>query len=642
MIMTRRIKKLSIHLANQIAAGEVISRPASVVKECVENSMDAGATQITIEIEQAGKRLIKITDNGAGIQKDDLPLAISAHATSKVYDLNELESVVSLGFRGEALASIASVSRFSIYSKVKDEDHGWKIIQNGRLDIPTTEPTPHPVGTTVEIRDLFFNTPARLKFFKTEKTEFSHIESCVKKIALSNEKVGIKLINNEKIIYNLPAADNDLLKEKRIAKLLAEEFLLNALEIECESVGLSLKGYVGLPTYSRSQNDWQYFYVNGRMVKDLCIAHAIKQAYSDVLYHGRHSVFVLYLTLPADGVDVNVHPTKSEVRFRDSRLVHDFIYSQLNKVLAQAKAGGFTEDSEEGGEEAGGEYNSGGAENINNINSQPSNNFANTQAVNNFAMTKNSTGSDAFISNSQDLTNLPDWTDLLKQAPELKSQDSLSFESIVNSGSDKNPELETKVYNKIPPLGYAICQLKGIFILAENEKGLVIVDMHAAAERVSYERMKSQLQDEGVKRQVLLVPVMLDVGNKLAAVAESYADKLLDLGFVIEPMGENKLITREFPQLIKTNDIGPLVIKILEQLDQFGTSDEVSIWQHKALSTMACHGAVRANDLLSKEQMNALLRDIEQTERSGQCNHGRPTTVVLDGKQLDQLFIRGR
>ena len=649
--MTRRIKKLSTHLANQIAAGEVISRPASVVKECVENSIDAGATQITIEIEQAGKRLIKITDNGAGIQKDDLPLAISAHATSKVYDLNELESVVSLGFRGEALASIASVSRFSIYSKVKDEDHGWKIIQNGRLDIPTTEPTPHPVGTTVEIRDLFFNTPARLKFFKTEKTEFSHIESCVKKIALSNEKVGIKLIHNEKIIYNLPAADNDLLKEKRIAKLLAEEFLFNALEIECESVGLSLKGYVGLPTYSRSQNDWQYFYVNGRMVKDLCIAHAIKQAYSDVLYHGRHSVFVLYLTLPADGVDVNVHPTKSEVRFRDSRLVHDFIYSQLNKVLAQAKAGGFSEDGEVDGEEAGGEYNIGGAENINNINSQSSNsfanaqaanNFVNNQAANNFAMTKNTSGSDAFVNNSQDLTNLPDWTDLLKQAPELKSQDSLSFESIVNSGSDKNPELETKIENKIPPLGYAICQLKGIFILAENEKGLVIVDMHAAAERVSYERMKSQLQDEGVKRQVLLVPVMLDVGNKLAAVAESYADKLLDLGFVIEPMGENKLITREFPQLIKTNDIGPLVIKILEQLDQFGTSDEVSIWQHKALSTMACHGAVRANDLLSKEQMNALLRDIEQTERSGQCNHGRPTTVVLDHKQLDQLFIRGR
>ena len=412
------------------------------------------------------------------------------------------------------------------------------------------------------------------------------------------------------------------------------------MEIECESVGLSLKGYVGLPTYSRSQNDWQYFYVNGRMVKDPCIAHAIKQAYSDVLYHGRHSVFVLYLTLPADGVDVNVHPTKSEVRFRDSRLVHDFIYSQLNKVLAQAKAGGFSEDGEVDGEE----YNIGGAENINNINSQPSNSFANTQAANNFAMAKNSSGSDAFVNNSQDLTNLPDWTDLLKKAPELKSQDSLSFESIVNSDKnlDKTPELGTKIENKIPPLGYAICQLKGIFILAENEKGLVIVDMHAAAERVSYERMKSQLQDEGVKRQVLLVPVMLDVGNKLAAVAESYADKLLDLGFVIEPMGENKLITREFPQLIKTNDIGPLVIKILEQLDQFGTSDEVSIWQHKALSTMACHGAVRANDLLSKEQMNALLRDIEQTERSGQCNHGRPTTVVLDDKQLDQLFIRGR
>ena len=586
--MTRRIKKLSTHLANQIAAGEVISRPASVVKECVENSIDAGATQITIEIEQAGKRLIKITDNGAGIQKDDLPLAISAHATSKVYDLNELESVVSLGFRGEALASIASVSRFSIYSKVKDESHGWKIIQNGRLDIPTTEPTPHPVGTTIEVKDLFFNTPARLKFFKTEKTEFSHIESCVIKIALSNEKVGIKLIHNEKIIYNLPAAENDLLKEQRIAKLLAEEFLLNALEIECGSVGLSLKGYVGLPTYSRSQNDWQYFYVNGRMVKDPCIAHAIKQAYSDVLYHGRHSVFVLYLTLPADGVDVNVHPTKSEVRFRDSRIVHDFIYSQLNKVLAQAKAGGFSEDGEVDGddsEDAGGEYNIGGAENINNINSQQSSSFANTQAANNFAMAKNSAGSDAFVNNSQDLTNLPDWTDLLKQAPELKSQDSLSFESIVNS--DKNPELETKNENKIPPLGYAICQLKGIFILAENEKGLVIVDMHAAAERVSYERMKSQLQDEGVKRQVLLVPVMLDVGNKLAAVAESYADKLLDLGFVIEPMGENKLIAREFPQLIKTNDIGPLVIKILEQLDQFGTSDEVSIWQHKALSTMA-------------------------------------------------------
>ena len=473
--MTRRIKKLSTHLANQIAAGEVISRPASVVKECVENSIDAGATQITIEIEQAGKRLIKITDNGAGIQKDDLPLAISAHATSKVYDLNELESVVSLGFRGEALASIASVSRFSIYSKVKDESHGWKIIQNGRLDIPTTEPTPHPVGTTIEVKDLFFNTPARLKFFKTEKTEFSHIESCVKKIALSNEKVGIKLIHNEKIIYNLPAAENDLLKEQRIAKLLAEEFLLNALEIECGSVGLSLKGYVGLPTYSRSQNDWQYFYVNGRMVKDPCIAHAIKQAYSDVLYHGRHSVFVLYLTLPADGVDVNVHPTKSEVRFRDSRIVHDFIYSQLNKVLAQAKAGGFSEDGEVDGddsEDAGGEYNIGGAENINNINSQQSSSFANTQAANNFAMAKNSAGSDAFVNNSQDLTNLPDWTDLLKQAPELKSQDSLSFESIVNS--DKNPELETKNENKIPPLGYAICQLKGIFILAENEKGLVI------------------------------------------------------------------------------------------------------------------------------------------------------------------------
>ena len=669
---TRRIKPLSTHLANQIAAGEVINRPASVVKECLENAIDAGATQINIDIEEAGIRLIRIKDNGGGIEKEDLSLAISAHATSKVYDLNELTSVSSLGFRGEALASISSISKFSIYSKSnnaqKNSDHGWKIIQNGREDIPKVEPVAHPVGTTIEVRDLFFNTPARLKFLKKEKTEFSHIQMCVKKIALSNDKIGINLTHNGNNIYNIPGVnnnnnnnnnndinENNYLKEKRIGELISTEFLENSIIIECESLDLKLTGYVGLPTYSRSQADWQYFYVNGRIVKDPCIAHAIKQAYKDVLYHGRHPVFVLYFELPADGVDVNVHPTKSEVRFRDSKLVHDFIYSQLNRALASAKAGNFDNDLDI---------------NINNSPIKSSDNFSQDFSNKSFDQNINK--------NIDNKNNTDSWVDLIKSFDDIGSdnirdnnirddniRDDLSSnlnDSLINidnynNNLDKKLDQQTELnlsddllnnnnnISQIPPLGYAICQLKGIFLLAENKQGLVIIDMHAAHERITYEKMKKQLlenNDNKIPSQNLLVPVMLDVGNNFVAIAEEYANKLSEMGLNIDPIGETKLIVRSVPNLIKNNNISELVLEILEDLEKVGKSYAIEQWQNKSLSSMACHNAVRANDIISKEQMNNLLRDLEKTDRSGQCNHGRPTTVTLDQKQLDNLFIRGR
>tara|TARA_B100002003_G_scaffold245963_1_gene274717 strand:+ start:2114 stop:3913 length:1800 start_codon:yes stop_codon:yes gene_type:complete len=597
-----RINRLSQRLANQIAAGEVVERPASVIKELLENSLDADATRLDIDIEQGGVKLIRVRDNGAGIHKDDLALALSRHATSKIAELDDLENISSLGFRGEALASISSVSRLAMASKAESDSasEGWKVETEGQDMQASLSTVAHPQGTTVEVRDLFFNTPARKKFLRTQKTEFSRIDEVMKRIALSRFDVQFTLQHNQRTIHKLLAANTNQQQQRRVALVCGPAFMENSVYIDVEASDLRLWGWVSLPTFSRSQADLQYFYVNGRIIRDKLVTHAVKQAYRDVLFHGRHPAYVLYLELPPAGVDVNVHPTKQEVRFRDSRLVHDFLFSALYKALADVNPGDQLETPQLASTQSGYEQNS-----------------------------------SAILSGQPDLSLVE---------PSRSSYGDRSRSAAANQVQDQVLAL-AKLHGdatEVPPLGYAIAQLHGIYILAQNAEGLIVVDMHAAHERITYERMKLACRKEELKMQPLLVPLSIAVSQSEADCAEAQQQALLGLGIELERVAEESIVVRQIPAMLKNSDVEQMVRDVLSDVLEYGGSDRIQAHQDELLSTMACHGSVRANRHLTIVEMNALLRDMEETERSGQCNHGRPTWVYQSLDELDKLFLRGQ
>lgn len=623
------IRQLSPRLSNQIAAGEVVERPASVVKELIENALDAGAERVDVEVEQGGVKLIRVRDNGQGIAEFDLPLALNRHATSKISDLDDLEAVPTLGFRGEALASISSVSRLTLTSRTDASEAASRVEAEGRDMDARLSPAAHPVGTTVEMRDLFFNTPARRKFLKTEKTEFGHIEECLRRQALARFETGFTLRHNQKGIQNLRPASEQTDRERRVASLCGRQFMDNAVVIDAEASGLRLWGWVALPTFSRSQSDLQYFFVNQRVIRDRLVAHAVRQAYRDVLYNNRHPAFVLYLELDPANVDVNVHPTKHEVRFRDGRLVHDFIFRTLHRALADvtpddhfhgAMVESMNREQQAGGQgfgppqpsmPAGGGYP--GAGGPSGGSGQPVDWQASDQMA--FYQSLNNGGG---IAPAPASGGRPVGPSPMSAAP---------------------PAMEEGTE---PPLGYAIAQLHGIYILSQSSRGMVMVDMHAAHERITYERMKQALEAENLRSQPLLVPLTLAVSQREASVAESHDADLRTLGLQVERMGPETLVVRQVPALLRDADTEQLVRDVVSDLMAHGQSDRVEARVWELLSTMACHGSVRANHSLTIPEMNQLLRDMEATERSGQCNHGRPTWTVMTLGELDKLFMRGQ
>jgi DNA mismatch repair protein MutL len=599
-----RIRQLSDSLANQIAAGEVVERPASVVKELVENSLDAGASRVEIDLEDGGMRLVRIRDDGDGIAADDLPLTISRHATSKIRTLEDLEKVLSLGFRGEALASIASVSRLGISTATADAPHGSRL-EFAASGEPRISPTAHPRGTTVEVHDLFFNTPARRKFLRAERTEYGHCEEVVRRLALGRFDAGFTLRHNQKASFALRACATPAEREQRVATLCGAPFLQSALALEAEASGLLLRGWVAQPAFSRSQADLQYFFVNGRVVRDRLVSHAVRQAYRDVMYHDRHPAFVLYLEIDPALVDVNVHPTKSEVRFRESRMVHDFLFHTLHRALAQARPGGAGE--------------------------APARAAASGTAAAPLAV--------AMPAAQHALWQRPDPAALAETVAAYRALGASSVPGSAPWTSGAAGEAEA---GDVPPLGYAIAQLKGIYILAENRDGLVVVDMHAAHERITYERMKAARDTGGVRSQPLLVPQVIAVSRREADCVEQHAPALAELGLGLQRAGEEAVMVRQIPVLLAGADIAALVRDVVADLLEYGSSARIEAHADEILAGMACHCSVRANRQLSITEMNGLLRDMERTERSGQCNHGRPTWAVQSLAELDRLFLRGR
>ncbi|MEG0861952.1 MAG: DNA mismatch repair endonuclease MutL [Pseudomonas sp.] len=633
MTDSARIELLSPRLANQIAAGEVVERPASVIKELLENSLDSGARRIDVEVEQGGVKLLRVRDDGRGIAADDLPLALARHATSKIRDLEDLERVMSLGFRGEALASISSVARLTLTSRTRDAEQAWQVETEGRDMSPRVQPAAHPAGTSVEVRDLFFNTPARRKFLKTEKTEFDHLQEVIRRLALARFDVAFHLRHNGKSILSLHEALDDTARARRVAAICGPGFLEQALPIEIERNGLHLWGWVGLPTFSRSQADLQYFFVNGRAVRDKLVAHAVRQAYRDVLFNGRHPTFVLFLEVDPTGVDVNVHPTKHEVRFRDGRMVHDFLYGTLHRALADvrpedqlAAPAATSEIIRPSGIEAGEFGPQGEMRLAANLLEQP---------VAEPGMRPVGAGSGSGGGYQYQYSPRP-----AQAVPAAEAQS--VYREFFSPLNDAVPAALPDSQGDIPPLGYALAQLKGIYILAENAVGLVLVDMHAAHERIMYERLKVAMASEGLSGQPLLVPESLALSQREADCAEEHAEWFQRLGFELQRLGPESLAIRQIPALLKQAEANRLVQDVLADLMEYGTSDRIQAHLNELLGTMACHGAIRANRRLALAEMNGLLRDMENTERSGQCNHGRPTWTQMGLDDLDKLFLRGR
>lgn len=604
------IRQLPDVLINQIAAGEVVERPASVVKELVENALDAGAGRVDIDLEEGGARLIRIRDDGLGIAAGDIALAVQRHATSKIASLDDLEAVATLGFRGEALPSIASVSRFALISRTREAEHAMAIdVEGGRAGVP--EPRAHPHGTTVEIRDLFYNVPARRKFLRAERTELSHIEDWLRQLALARPDVELRVSHNGKPSRRWKG-ERDLLSGERLHEALGADFVKHSLRIEygdlADSNGLRLEGWIAEPAYNRASTDQQFLFVNGRSIRDRSIAHAVRQAFADVLFHGRHPAYVLFLSLDPRRVDVNVHPAKHEVRFRDARLIHDFVYRGLHAALADTRAG---------------------------------------------------VASSAFGVMSAAVNVATPWNRGMPQAPlGLQVAEARAAYSALYADSANDPEAASNAVagaatqpmhglpatqsQGMPPLGYAVAQLHGIYILAECEQGLVVVDMHAAHERIGYEKLKTAHDGEGLRTQPLLVPQHVAVSEREAEVAERERGTLELLGFEVTRAGPQTLLLRAVPALLAHGDTEGLLRDVLADLREHGESRRVADARDELLSTMACHGAVRANRRLTLPEMNALLREMEVTERSGQCNHGRPTWARFDMAEMDRWFLRGR
>ncbi|SDY26528.1 DNA mismatch repair protein MutL [Lysobacter sp. yr284] len=627
------IRQLPDTLINQIAAGEVVERPASVVKELVENALDAGARRVDIDLEEGGVRLIRIRDDGKGIAADELPLAVSRHATSKIASLDDLEGVTTLGFRGEALPSIASVSRFSLSSRRIGEDRGAVLeIDGGRLG--EVAPKPHPQGTTVEVRDLFFNVPARRKFLKAERTELGHIEEWLRQLALARPDVELRVSHNGKPTRRWKGEGDQIdlgLSDVRIGEALGEEFARNALRVDHSGAGLRLHGWIAQPAYNRASADQQYLYVNGRAVRDRSIAHAVKQAYADVLFHGRQPAYVLFLELDPRRVDVNVHPAKHEVRFRDARLIHDFVYRTLHDALAETRAG--TLPSAQTGE-AGAGYGADASA------AAPPSQAGMYQyrptAPLALRVQETQAGYAALYGNNGGAGG--------GASAGSYAGGSGAGAGYTGAGSAyaAAPALPHSDDETLPPLGYAVAQLHGIYVLAETAEGLIVVDMHAAHERIGYEKLKFAHDHEGLRTQPLLVPATLAVSEREAEVAEREEATLVALGFEVTRAGPQSLALRAVPALLAHGDVEALLRDVLADLREHGESRRVGAARDELLATMACHGAVRANRRLTLPEMNALLREMEATERSGQCNHGRPTWARFTLSEIDRWFLRGR
>ena len=593
------IRLLPDILISQIAAGEVVERPASVLKELLENSLDAGATEINVSMAQGGIKQLKVSDNGGGMEAADLPLAFARHATSKIASLDDLEQVRSLGFRGEALASIASVARVALTSRAGGAAHAWSLSAEGGAQ-GAAQPAAHPGGSSVEVNDLYFNTPARRKFLRTEATEFGHCEDVYKRIALSRPEVAFALKHNGRVISHLPAGD----AARRIAAVAGDEFAGAARALEENSSGLRLSGLAGSPAFSRASRDAQFVFVNGRFVRDKLLAHALRQAYQDMLHGDRHAAYVLFLELDPLGVDVNVHPAKTEVRFRDARAIHQFVFHAVSKALsgsvAQISAAAVEPVPAAGGM-----------------------NFRRMPYQSGLGVAQPAAAYQAMFS-------LPPGPAAAPAGGAART----AFESI-RAGAPSQAETDA-------PLGYAIAQLHGIYILAQNRQGLVLVYMHAAHERVLYEKLKAALEAQGMSMQKLLIPVTFNAGRLELATVEEHAGVLRELGFDMAPLSPTALTVRAVPSMLASADVAGLAHALLSEVREFGGSRVLTEHQHELLSTMACHGAVRAHRPLTLTEMNALLREMEVTERSGQCNHGRPTWYQMSLADLDKLFLRGR
>ncbi len=573
------IQQLPSHLINQIAAGEVVERPASVVKELIENSLDAGARAVHIDIMAGGQKLIRVRDDGRGIVKSELALALSRHATSKISSLDDLQAVASLGFRGEALPSIASVARLTLCSRTEEAGSAWKVEAEGG-EVSAPQPAAHPQGTTVEVHDLFYNTPARRRFLRTERTEFRHIEKWVRRLALSRPEIAFTLTHNQRTVLQSAGGGTTDAQRQRVAKICGDAFADQCIYIERETEGIALSGWLALPTYHRSQPDMQYWFVNGRSVTDKTLAHAARHAYRDVLFHGRYPAYILNLTLDPASVDANAHPAKHEVRFRDSRRVHGVVTQAIEVALKDTRPGGHN--------------------------------------VVPIPLTRES----VFHQRSMPLPSAPASSGVREALAHYRSL----AESVT----------------EIPPLGYAVAQLAGVYILAENKDGLVIVDMHAAHERITYEKLKRGFDDRGLVRQPLLVPETISVAESEADLIEQSGAVLAELGLVVDRAGPTSVTVREVPVLLKDSDVGSLLRDVLSDIAESGQSNRVEDAGNDYLATMACHHSVRANRLLTPDEMNALLREMENTERADQCNHGRPTWTTVTMSELDRLFLRGR
>ena len=557
---------------SQIAAGEVVERPASVLKELIENSIDAAARVVTVTLDEGGIRRVQVEDDGEGIPREDLPLALARHATSKIRDLADLEGVATMGFRGEALASIASVSRLSIASRTAGAAHGALISAEG-AQVSEVAPAARAQGTTVTVADLYFNTPARRKFMRTEATEFGHCDEAFRRVALGHCDIAFTLKHNARVSRHLRAQP----LAERAAALLGDELISSSIPVETRAGGLSLTGLAGTPQAAKPRADAQYFFVNGRFVRDRLLAHAVREAYSQLLHGERQPAYVLFLELDPRTVDVNVHPAKTEVRFRDSRAVHQFVRHALERALSPSAA----------------------------------------------------TAPVAYASVSHYSPIQPSFA---------LAQPAAAYQAFMGSAVP----VSLPAAEKAPPLGYALAQLHGVYVLAQNEAGLVLVDMHAAHERIVMEKLKKSLDAGAVQRQALLVPAVLSAEALEVATAEENREVLERLGLEVSVSGPNELSVRAAPAALAAGDIPALTRDVLREIREFGASEALAARRNELLATMACHGAVRANRALSVAEMNALLREMEDTERSGSCNHGRPTWYQLTLADVDRLFLRGR
>ena len=584
------IQQLPGHLINQIAAGEVVERPASVVKELVENSLDSGADDIHVDIAAGGARLIRVRDNGSGIEREELSLALSRHATSKISSLEDLEAVVSLGFRGEALPSIASVARLVMTSRTASDDTAWQIEADGG-EISSSRPATHERGTTVEVHDLFYNTPARRRFLRTERTEFGHIEKWLRRLALSRPGVAFTLTHNRRTVLKLAAATSNEQQLARLAKLCGDAFADQSFHLEHETEGIALQGWIALPTYNRSQPDQQFWFVNGRSISDKTLTHAAKHAYRDVLFHGRFAAYVLNLAMDPAGVDANAHPAKHEVRFRDGRRVHGIVSQTLEAALRDTRPGGHAP-------------------------------------------------APASIVRYPEPTQRPMPLRGLGPGGPANVQEALAgYGALAGASAALQVHAEP---GEVPPLGFAIAQLAGVYILAENSGGLIVVDMHAAHERITYEKLKRNFDDRAIVRQPLLVPVTIAVAENEADLVEQASQDIEAFGLSVDRAGPTMLVVRDVPALLKDSDVESLLRDLLSDIVEAGSSSRLEDASDEFLATMACHHSVRANRRLSLDEMNALLREMETTERADQCNHGRPTWAAISMAELDRLFLRGQ